>query len=280
MNDEQKPLALNSGLDDLGFDTGAPEEQGTATSETFKQALGNQVPKLPRIEVKHAGATVFKRKGGDQKFDKLTGVIVAFTKHNSFFGKPFEEAAAGERPKCYSNDGIKIASSATEPQAPGCAVCPRNRDGEKGSATRKAAFEQDRKTGACNNYLTVLMIVKGMGDIPFAIQFPNTSFDAWAAYAQDLLAQGKFQPHEVVTELSLFEKKKPGWKNSASVAVFKKIVAIPADKRSSYADANKSWTSYLQERSDHAAEGGAGNEGTAADAVKRAKAAEGQPAGL
>jgi len=267
---------IGSGLDN--FETEAPDAvaPGTATSETVQAAMGNQLPKLPKLEVKHQGAVIFKEKDGAQRtFDKLEGVVVAYSHHNSFFGVAFEQREQGQRPKCYSNDGATISKSAPEPQAAGCAVCPRNRDGERGSETRKAAFEKDRKTECCNNYLSLIMIVKGKGEIPFRVQFPNSSFGAWAAYVQEIANVGKFQPHEVATSITLTNTKQRGGSAMYSLGTFKMIAPLKLDIRPAFAERNEFWTKYLSAKdSEVGVEGGEDNAGTAADAVKRAKAAE------
>jgi len=276
MSNEVKQIG--SGLDNFETEEAGAAAQGTATSESVQQAMGNQLPKLPKIEVKHGGATIFKEKDGAARtFENLTGVIVAYSYHNSFFGVEFEKREQGQRPKCYSNDGRVPSPNAPENQSPaaGCAGCFRNRDAERGSDARKAAFEKDRKTECCNNYLSLIMIVKGQGEIPFRVQFPNSSFKTWAAYTQEIANKGKFQPHEVATSITLTNTKQRGGSAIYSVGTFKMIAPLKLEIRPAFAERNEFWTNYLASRdADHAAEGGEDNAGTAADAVKRAKAAE------
>jgi len=274
MSNEVKQIG--SGLDNFETEEVGAATQGTATSETVQQAMGNQLPKLPKLEVKHQGAVIFKEKdGAERTFQKLEGVVVAYSYHNSFFGVAFEQREQGQRPKCYSNDGVMISNNAPEPQAASCAVCPRNRDGERGSETRKAAFEKDRKTECCNNYLSLIMIVKDQGEIPFRVQFPNSSFKTWAAYTQEIANMGKFQPHEVATSVTLTNKKQRGGSAAYSEGTFKMIAPLKVEIRPAFAERNEFWTNYLSAKdSEVGAEGGEDNAGTAADAVKRAKAAE------
>lgn len=274
---------IGSGLDN--FEVEAPDQatRGSATSETVASAMGNQLPTLPRLEVKHQGAAIFKEKGGAERvFNELEGVIIAFTPHNSFFGKAFEEREQGERPKCYSNDGVLPSANSPEKQAETCALCRRNRDAARDSEARKEAFKLDRKTENCNNYLSVLMILKGKGEIPFRVQFPNTSFKAWAQYVQDIAAANGFQPHEVATKVTLTNKKQRGGSAVFSEATFKQIAPLKVEARPAFAERNAFWMNYLHRDSDIGAEGGTDNAGTAADAVKRAKEAEksGTGAGL
>lgn len=271
MSDDVKQIG--SGLDDFTFeDPAAAGRKGSATADDVKEAMGNQIPRLPRIKVLHGGSAMFKNESTGKNEEKLRGVIVAFTPHNSFFGKKFDDRVPGERPKCYSNDGMTIAASAPEPQnIGGCASCPRNRDADRGSEARKTAFDRP-KPEVCNNYKTLVMIVQGGGEIPFAIQLSNSAFMQWAAYAQEIYSRGRFQLHEVVTEISLVTVTRPG--QNFSEPRFKMLGVIPEKALPVYAQQHEVYGEYLHRRSEIGAEGGEDNASSAADAVRRAKEAE------
>lgn len=217
---------------------------GTATAEDIKDAMGNARPKLELVKVKGHGANLFQREDGSQVLGKdgLVGVIVAFTRHNSWFGKPFGETEQGELPRCFSNDGVNIAPNAEDPQSKGgCTSCTRNRDARDRDA-REEAFNQDQ-VGKCNNYVSFALALPGE-EIPVRLRVTLTGAKNWPAYVQRIGTKGRYQPHEVVTKVTLKNVTRDG--NEFSVAEFECVGALPAAMREQFAGHRDMYRAILQ----------------------------------
>lgn len=291
MSDENLPapagLGSLGGLGDFTPDslvdaTKDVQDKGTATGEALRDAMGNVAPALDLVKVKGHGANLFLFPDESKVDGKegLLGVVVAFTRHNSYFAKPFEDQEKGELPPCFSNDAVNIAGKAEEPQADSCAVCPRNRDA-RDRAARDKAWDADSKE-TCHNYLSLAFALPGR-DIPVRIRLTRQSFRAWARYVQDIgTVRGRYLPHEVVTLLTLENKK--GANAEYSVAGFAFKGALPAEMRGAFAAQSEQYGAILrrdaerEERSTDASD-------TGADAIRQAKerakqAAQSEEAGL
>lgn len=67
----------------------------------------------------------------DDPEEVLQSINVALVRlnmnHKVFYARRYAEGESdGQRPTCYSNDGIAPSAEAAEPQAKKCALCPHN----------------------------------------------------------------------------------------------------------------------------------------------------------
>jgi hypothetical protein len=259
------------------------ESKGSATGDEVRELMGNITPRLERVEVKHQGAEMYAFPDGE-KVQGATGfiaIVVGAARHNTFFAKPFEEREEGDRPPCFSRDGVNVSSFASDPQHPGgCAACPRNRDARE-KAARDEAFDRPRNE-ACTNYLALAVQRPGM-ETPLEIRFPSSAFKPWAEYVQRIAGRGRFLPHQAVTRLKLRTEKKGG--GEVSVPVFEFLGGAPEVLREQLDKANRFYTDMLKgAKYDASGKGEADAAGEAAEAARKAKAAAkaaaGQDAGL
>lgn len=279
MSEESKELAPRGlGMGGLGGFADASEFEkavkdsagdvghGSATAEDIRDAMGNVIPKLEKVKVKHGGACLFQFPD-NTKAEELVGAVVAYTFHNSFFDKAFEEREDGERPPCFSADGATVSDRAEGPKHTDCGTCPRNRDATLKEA-REAAFKAHRKE-ACNNYISLAVAIPGR-EVPVQIQLSNTSFKPWAAYIQSIGTQGRFRPHEVATRFKLVNRTGAGG-SEYSVCHFELIGALPKDIAASFASQAGNYRNLLRRTSDEASDS---EHVEAAAAVADAKAAQ------
>lgn len=245
-------------------ETEAPK--GSATGDDIRDGMGNVRPTLDTVKIKGHGANLFQFPD-ESKVDGvegLTGVVVAYTRHNSYFGKPFGEQEKGEMPPCFSNDGETIPENAGEPVTSACSQCPKNRDARQRSA-RDAAFDtmKEDRDKVCNNYLSIAFALPGK-EIPVRIRFTRQSFKAWAEFIQRIGTEGRYLPHEVVTKITL-ENVKSDFE--FSVAKFRSLGALPEEMRDSMNAQRGNYRALLQ-RTAEADEG----EESASDEAKQAVA--------
>lgn len=291
---EEKALAPKGLIGSLGdMDAAAFEEavkaaaqqqevKGSASAEDIRDAMGSVRPRLERVKVKHQGTNAFLFEG-DQRLvqgsDGFVGVIVAHTFHNSLFTKPFEDHEEGDRPPCYSHDGVNVADGAESPQSPGgCTTCPRNRDARSREA-RDAAFDRPRtgEESACSNYLSFAVALPGR-DVPVHLRVTYKSFRPWAEYVQRIGTDGRFRPYEVATRFKLRNIKDGG--NEYSVAEFEKLGPLPEVLREQFKRESPNYKALLQRAAQDREEPSDDAHAAAAQARNAAKAAEGQEAAL
>lgn len=130
-----------------------------------------------------------------------TSIDVVMIKANKGTSKVFyikgydPESSAGQKPDCYSADGIAPAADAQSPQAKTCATCKNNQWGSR--ITDKGAS----KGKACND--TVRMAVSPAGQIndPMLLRVPPASIRAIGEYGQ-MLAKRGVAYNMVVTKIS------------------------------------------------------------------------------
>jgi hypothetical protein len=252
------------------LDIANSEEKGTATGSDMREAMGNVKPQLEIVKVKGHGANLFQM-GDDTQVQGntgLVGVVVAFTRHNSYWDSEYGTTEAGELPPCFSNDGASVASNAESPQSEkGCASCPRNRDAKQKDA-REAAFESlktqtKQSPQVCTNYLSVALAMPGR-DVPVRVRFTAQAFKEWARYIQEVgTVRGRLQPHEVVTHITLDNKKGPHGEFSVPKFAFKG--ALPMEMRSSFDAQRVQYTGLLRRDAE--------NEGREESASDEARAA-------
>ena len=111
----------------------------------------------------------------DDPEEVLQSINVALVRlnmnHKVFYARPYAEGESdGQRPTCYSNDGIAPSAEAAEPQAKKCALCPHNQFGSRvnddGTAGKgKACADQPRLAVADPEHL----------DRPFLLRVPPAS---------------------------------------------------------------------------------------------------------
>jgi hypothetical protein len=291
------PVGLEmEGLGDFTVDslrktvqTGEAIEKGTATGADVREAMGNVRPMLEVVKIKGHGANLYQRADGKQIPGEvgITGVVVAFTRHNSYWDSKFGSTEAGELPPCFSNDGLLIAGNAETPQSEkGCASCPRNRDAKQRDA-REAAFEamknqKEDSPQTCTNYISLAVMVPGE-DLPVRIRFTNRSFKPWAAYCQKIgTVEGRLFPHEALTTIKL--KNNEGANGEYSTAVFEFEGALTKVMRENFALQRAGYTALLQRAAEAEERDEASDEARSAQASAKAaaKEAEGsdQDAGL
>lgn len=221
--------------------------KGSATGEDIRDAMGNIRPTLDTVKVKGHGANLFLFPDDTKVAGEtgLTGVIVAYTRHNSWFGKPFGEQEKGELPQCFSNDGETVSDASASPVASVCSECPRNRDARSRSA-RDDAFQTLKDSGpvqVCNNYLSIALALPER-ELPVRVRFTRQSFKAWAAFIQQIGTAGRFLPHEVVTEIKL--ENVTGGHGEFSVAKFRFVGALPPELREAFEKQRANYRALLQ----------------------------------
>lgn len=111
----------------------------------------------------------------DDPEEVLQSINVALVRlnmnHKVFYARRYAEGESdGQRPTCYSNDGIAPSAEAAEPQAKKCALCPHNQFGSRvnddGTAGKgKACADQPRLAVADPEHL----------DRPFLLRVPPAS---------------------------------------------------------------------------------------------------------
>lgn len=214
-----------------GLEKAEDAEAGDATPGEVREDMGNTRPELERIEVKHQGVNEFHFGDGAKVAGKdgLRCGILAFTFHNSWFSKPFEDHEAGERPPCFSNDGTVPSDACEDQQSGSCASCPRNRDAQDPNA-RKQAFDQDRN-GACSNYLSLAVMLPGR-QLPYHLRLSNRSFKNWAKYVQALYTRKRFRHYQVATQITLENVKRGA--QEYSVAQFEMLGVLPAKLQAAF----------------------------------------------
>jgi hypothetical protein len=137
-------------------------------------------------------------KDPDSPATSIDVVMIKANKGTSkvFYMKGYDpESSAGQKPDCYSADGIAPAGDAQSPQAKTCATCKNNQWGSR--ITEKGAS----KGKACND--TVRMAVSPAGQIndPMLLRVPPASIRAIGEYGQ-MLAKRGVAYNMVVTKIS------------------------------------------------------------------------------
>jgi hypothetical protein len=119
-----------------------------------------------------------------------TSIDVVLLKANKGTSKVFylkgydKDSSEGQKPDCYSSDGIEPAADAQNKQAKKCATCPHNQWGsrvtEKGNSKGKACAD------------TVRMAVAAAGQVnePMLLRVPPASIKGLGEYGQMLAKRG------------------------------------------------------------------------------------------
>lgn len=130
-----------------------------------------------------------------------TAIDVVLIKANKGVSKVFyikgydPESSEGQKPDCYSADGIAPAADAQKPQAKKCATCPHNEWGSKIS-DRGAT-----KGKACSDTVRIAVAAAGRINDPMLLRVPPASIRALGEYGQ-MLAKRKVGYNMVVTKVA------------------------------------------------------------------------------
>lgn len=119
-----------------------------------------------------------------------TSIDVVLLKANKGTSKVFylkgydKDSSEGQKPDCYSNDGIEPAADAQNKQAKKCQTCPHNQWGsrisEKGTTKGKA----------CSDSVRVAVAAAGQLNDPMLLRVPPASIKALGEYGQSLAKRG------------------------------------------------------------------------------------------
>lgn len=186
--------------------------------------LGRTMP--PRLSIDSNRFTLIDS-GGNEKPINALNLDVVFVDLNMkvskmFWGKTYDpNAAGGDIPVCWSDNGVAPSSQAATPQNPVCMTCPHN---QIGSAISKFS---GAKIKACVDMKKLAFIVPGDPDnMIFLMTVKPGSFKNWQTYVNFLKAQ-KFTDgsspdlSDIVTRLE-FE--------SQGVLKFSPTAAVPGNQ--------------------------------------------------
>lgn len=102
-----------------------------------------------------------------------------------FYLKGYDpETSEGQKPDCYSSDGIAPAADAQKPQAKKCATCPHNQWGSKVSERGTT------KGKACNDTVRMAVAPAGQVNEPMLLRVPPASIRNLGEYGQTLAKRG------------------------------------------------------------------------------------------
>lgn len=130
----------------------------------------------------------------------LDVVIVGANPNTSkvFYAKPYDGAADGVRPDCFSNDGVKPDASVQNPVSNGCANCPHNVLGSK--ITPSGA-----KSKLCGDQKHLAVVPAADPNKVYGLTISVASMKNMREYWKELQNFGTV-PEEVVTELGFDDK--------------------------------------------------------------------------
>ena len=119
-----------------------------------------------------------------------TSLDVVLLKVNKGTSKVFylkgydKDTSEGQKPDCYSADGIAPAADADNPQAKKCATCPHNQWGSR--VSEKGAT----KGKACSDTVRMAVAPAGQPNDPMLLRVPPASIKALGEYGQSLAKRG------------------------------------------------------------------------------------------
>ena len=126
-------------------------------------------------------------KDPDSPATSIEVVIIKANKGTSkvFYMKGYDpETSEGQKPDCYSNDGIAPAADVKNPQSKKCATCPHNQWGSR--VTDKGAS----KGKACNDTVRLAVAPAGQINDPMLLRVPPASIRNLGEYGQMLAKRG------------------------------------------------------------------------------------------
>lgn len=244
------------------------DAKGEATADEIRDQLGDAVPEIESIEIKHQGANLIQFPDGDtvQGKDGITCVILASTFHNAHYAEGFDESEPGERPDCKASDAVSVDGDIESPKAENCASCPLNRAALSDDA-REAAFARDRGE-CCNNSLTLILAIPGH-QMPYKLKLSVKSQSAFRKYATRVGSKTRFLLHEVATQLTFAAVGK--FKHSE--AAFKMLGSLPENLREANREASAGYLAFLR-RTATMTKGDSAEDQAKAAARKAAKGAD------
>ena len=119
-----------------------------------------------------------------------TSLDVVLLKANKGTSKVFylkgydKDTSEGQKPDCYSGDGIEPAADAQNKQAKTCATCPHNQWGSR--ISEKGAT----KGKACSDTVRMAVAAAGQLNDPMLLRVPPASIKALGEYGQSLAKRG------------------------------------------------------------------------------------------
>jgi hypothetical protein len=128
-----------------------------------------------------------------------TSIEVVLLKVNKSVSKVFylkgydKDAAEGQKPDCYSNDGTAPAADSKAPQAKNCASCPNNQWGSK-------ITDNGGKGKACADSVRMAVAPAGQLNDVMLLRVPPATIRALGEYGQSLQKHGVGYPM-VVTKI-------------------------------------------------------------------------------
>ena len=126
-------------------------------------------------------------KDPDSPATSIEVVIIKANKGTSkvFYMKGYDpETSEGQKPDCYSNDGIAPAADAKNPQSKKCATCPHNQWGSR--VTDKGTS----KGKACSDTVRLAVAPAGQINDPMLLRVPPASIRNLGEYGQMLAKRG------------------------------------------------------------------------------------------
>lgn len=131
--------------------------------------------------------TLMNPKDPDSPATYVDVVILKANKDKSkvFYLKGYDpKESEGQKPDCYSTDGVAPAADATSPQSKKCATCAHNQWGSR--ITEKGAS----KGKACNDTVRLAVAAAGQLNDPMLLRVPPASIKAVGEYGQMLAKRG------------------------------------------------------------------------------------------
>lgn len=177
----------------------AARKAGTMAQSSVMSAVVTEGFSFPRISIR-AGRYRLVEDGVETPVGiNLDVVIVGANPRVSkvFYAKPFDGAAEGVRPDCFSNDGIKPDESIQNPVANGCANCPHNVLGSK--VTPSGA-----KSKLCGDQRHLAVVPAADPSKVYGLTISVAAMKNMREYFKELQNFGA-APEEVVTELGFDE---------------------------------------------------------------------------
>lgn len=119
-----------------------------------------------------------------------TSIDVVLLKANKGTSKVFylkgydKDTSEGQKPDCYSADGVEPAADAQNKQAKKCATCPHNQWGSR--ISEKGAT----KGKACSDTVRMAVAAAGQLNDPMLLRVPPASIKALGEYGQSLAKRG------------------------------------------------------------------------------------------
>ncbi len=136
-------------------------------------------------------------KDPDSPATSIDAVLIKANKGTSkvFYAAGYNpESSEGQKPDCYSNDGVAPAADAKNPQAKKCATCPHNQWGSR------VSDKGSTKGKACADAVRVAVAAAGQLNDPMLLRVPPASIKALGEYGQ-MLAKRDVGYNMVVTKI-------------------------------------------------------------------------------